>query len=109
MSEFFYLKFLTVNQFVFYKFTETAKELEYKLEQLKMANQKLQRNSRGSVFHSVHDESALIRRSSTSNDSDEPIHIRAQVTSSASKSLTIKMITIVSFVITFVQFTQQRY
>lgn len=93
----------------FYYFSETAKELEYKLDQLKMANQKLQRNSRGSVFRSVHDESSLIRRSSTNNDFDEPIHIRAEVTGSASKIVTFQMFTIITLVFTLFQLTQQRY
>lgn len=92
--------------FSFFLFLEIANELDHKLEQLKATNQKLQRNSRGSVFRSVHDdESALSHRSSTS-DSDEPIHIRAQVTNSASKLFAIK-ITIISLV--FTRLTQQRY
>lgn len=96
--------FKTVLNFFF--FSEIANDLDSKLEQLKVTNQKLQRNSRGSVFRSIHDnESALIRRSSSS-DSDEPIHIRAQVTNSASKLLTIQ-IAIVSLVFSFVRLTQQ--
>lgn len=89
-------------------FAETAKELERKLEQLKVANQKLQRNSRGSVFQGVHDESALIRRSS-SGDSDEPIHIRAQITNSSPKFHAFQIISIFSLVFTFSLLTQQRY
>lgn len=89
--------------------TETAKELESKLEQLKMANQKLQRNSRGSVFQSVHDnESALIRRSSY-GDSDEPIHIRGSYKNAVSKSCPLQMIAISSLVFTVFQLTQRRY
>lgn len=43
-------------------FAATIEELELKLMQLKLANQKLERNSRGSVFESVHDNKAYIER-----------------------------------------------
>lgn len=81
-------------------------ELERKLEQLKLANQKQKRNSRGSVSHGVHDESTLFRRSSTS-ESDETIHIRAQVTNSA--SITKQMATIISLLLTCTIWIVQRY
>ncbi|XP_055309994.1 uncharacterized protein LOC129573502 isoform X2 [Sitodiplosis mosellana] len=82
---------------------EIANDLDSKLEQLKATNQKLQRNSRGSVFQSIHDnESALIRRSSSSDIAEEPIQIRAQVENSAPKLFTIQ-ITIVSLLFTFVR------
>lgn len=92
--------------FLFSHYLEMVNELERKLEQLKLANQKLQRNSRGSVFHGVHDESTLIRRSSTP-EFDEPIHIRAQVTNSA--SITLQMATMVSLLFTFTLWINQRY
>lgn len=80
----------------------TAEELEKKLEQLKVANQKLQRNSRGS-FHGVHDDVALIRRSSS--DNEEPIHIHAETTSTASQ-----ITTTFSIIVVFVSLlTIQRY
>lgn len=87
-------------------FLETANELERKLEQLKVANQKLHRNSRGSVMHGVHDESMLSRRASTS-ESDEPIHIHAQITNSAQSSF--DNITFVSLICTFALWMIQRY
>lgn len=81
--------------------------MDNKLEQLKATNQKLQRNSRGSVFHSVHDnESALIRRSSSSDAADEPIQIRAQTENSANKLFNFQ-IAIVSLLFTFVRLAQQ--
>lgn len=85
-------------------FLEAVSELKRSLEQLKVANQKLQRNSRGSVFYGIHDESALMRRSS---ESDEPIHIGAPVESFALKLSASQFVWIVSLVYTFAQLTQK--
>ncbi|XP_031640948.1 uncharacterized protein LOC116352466 [Contarinia nasturtii] len=86
---------------------DIGKELDYKLEQLKVINQKLLRNSRGSLLHSgvPSDGSTLIRRSSSD---DMPMEISARVTNSASKSITFH--TVVAIVCTLVfTFAQQRY
>lgn len=73
---------------------DTKEDLAKDLERLKMANQKLQRNSRNS-FQGVHDDVALIRRSSS--DREEPIHIEAQVVNSAN----LEMSSIVNAMIVF--------
>lgn len=85
---------------------EMVNELEHKLEQLKVANQKLHRNSRGSVTQVVHDESILSRRSSSS-EIDEPIHIRAQDTNSAQS--TLRNSAFVSLICTFALWMKRRY
>lgn len=82
-------------------FTDIGKELDTKLEQLKVINQKLHRNSRRS---SIPNDGPLIRRSSS--QSDQPMEI-AQVTNTGSKSLTFHtMVTIVFLVFTFTRLTQ---
>lgn len=47
--------------------TGTLDDLEQKLRQLKFANQKLERNSRGSVFEGIHDHKAYVQRASGSD------------------------------------------
>lgn len=76
------------------------------LERLKQANQKLQRNSRGS-FHGVHDvdDVGLTRRSS----SDEPIPIRAQVESTASAIMQMPTLIVSMAVGVVALLTMQRY
>lgn len=54
-------------------FIATLDELERKLLQLKYANQKLERNSRGSVFESIHDNKAYIQRTSPGGVSDASV------------------------------------
>lgn len=63
-------------------FAATIEELEQKLSQLKLANQKLERNSRGSVFESVHDNKAYIQRASPNGDAiiEETTLIRSKST-----------------------------
>lgn len=85
---------------------ELVNDLVRRLDQLKLANQKLQRNSRGSVLHSMNDESALSHHSSI-HEANEPIHIQAQVTNTASVSF--KSITITLLALTFNFWTQRRY
>lgn len=85
---------------------ETVNELKRRLDQLKLANQKLQRNSRGSVLQSINDESVLIDQSSV-YEPNEPIHIRAQVTNTASVSF--QSITIITLALTISFWTQRRY
>lgn len=81
---------------------ETVNELKRRLDQLKLANQKLQRNSRGSI----NDESALIHRSSI-YEPNEPIHIRAQVTNTA--YVLYQSITLISIALSLNFWTQRRY
>lgn len=72
-----------------FSFTGTVYELERKLQQLKLANQKLQRNSRGSVFQGVHDHTAIVQPANFNETFaivDEPFPIRAETTSSASQT-----------------------
>lgn len=64
---------ITDDNFSFYLFTATIDELEQKLMQLKLANQKLERNSRGSVFESVQDNKAYIQRASPGGRSADAI------------------------------------
>lgn len=112
MLNFFLCVLLFINDDWSDTFAETAKELERKLEQLKVANQKLQRNSRGSVFHGVHDDhndDATSTRHSNSGDSDQLIHIRAQTTNSSSKFHAFQIASIFSIVFTFGLLTQHRY
>lgn len=50
--------------------TDAISELEQKLKQLKIANKKLERNSRGSVFESIQDFSNFDRTDSTNDSGD---------------------------------------
>lgn len=56
-----------VKQFLNIFFLGTLDDLEQKLRQLKFANQKLERNSRGSVFEGIHDHKAYVQRASGSD------------------------------------------
>lgn len=91
-----------------FQFPETLAELEQKLKQLQLANQKLERNSRGSVFESVHDHKnhgndavhdhknyASIFRSGSPQEAivEETSLIRGQSTSTSGVRLTFASIT----------------
>lgn len=90
----------------FFFLPETVNELNRRLDQLKLANQKLQRNSRGSVLRSINDESEL-NHHPHAHDANEPIHIQAQVTNPASASF--QSITILLLALTFSFWTQRRH
>lgn len=64
----------------------TLTELEQKLQQLKYANQKLERNSRGSVFEGVHDHMGSVQRTGADSDAivEETTLIRGRGTSAPS-------------------------
>lgn len=85
---------------------EKANELTRRLDQLKLANQKLQRNSRGSVLLSITDEYELNHHPHV-HEANEPIHIQAQVTNPASASF--QSITIILLALTFSIWTQRRH
>lgn len=85
---------------------DTKEELAKELENLKLANQKLQRNSRGSL-QGVHDDVSLTRRSSS--DNDEPIHIQAQVESTASTIMQMPAVIISIAFVVVTLLTNQRY
>lgn len=85
---------------------DTKEELAAELDRLKLANQKLQRNSRGS-FQGVHDDVALIRRSSS--DREEPIHIQAKVVSSASANMQMPTVIVSMAFVVVTLLTWQRY
>lgn len=71
-----------------------------------LANQRLQRISRGSVLHSVNDESEL-NHHTHAHAAYEPIHIQAQVTNTASASF--QFITSILLALTFSYWTQRRH
>lgn len=72
--------------------------MEEKLEQLKLANQKLQRNSRGSVFEGVHDNKAFIRRANAGDSEavvEETTLIRAHNPSAATKASAFQILSVI--------------
>lgn len=97
--------FVILTIFRHYSIIVTVSELEQKLEQLKLANQKLQRNSRGSVFEGVHDNKALIRRANGGDSAaivEETTLIRAHNPNSATTSNPFRILSIIALgVLTF--------
>lgn len=92
--------------FHFFSVSETVNELKRKLEQLKVANQKLQRNSRGSVFQGMNDEPTPIRRSGI-DELNEPVYVHAQITNATTSLFQIN--TTLYLILTIIVWSHQRY
>lgn len=62
----------------------TLDDLEQKLRELKFANPKLERNSRGSVFEGIHDQKTYVQRASGSDATvEETTLIRSKTAANA--------------------------